>query len=139
MADETYTNGVYMAQDANTLVITDSGSLLVETGGSIKANAGAVTLSSSAGTLNASTGLITTEALTTAAGAAETLTITNSLCAAADTILLTRNGGTSDEGTEIFSVVPGAGSFVITVENRHASAALDGTLIIGFLIIKAGT
>lgn len=98
---------------------------------------GTVTLSSNAGTVNTLAGKITTESLTTAAGADATLTITCNKCAAADIVLLTRNGGTSTAGTPIFSVVPGAGSFVITLSNKHASAAFDGTFIIGFQIVKA--
>lgn len=98
---------------------------------------GTVTLSTNAGTVNTLAGKITTEALTTAAGAAATLTVTDDKCAAADIVLLTLNGGTSTGGTPILSVVPGAGSFVITLSNKHASAAFDGTFIIGFQIVKA--
>lgn len=107
-------------------------------GGKLSAEAAAVTLSSNAGTLNAIAGRITTEALTTAAGAAETLTITNNLVRAGDIILLTRQGGTSDEGTEIMLATAANGSFTILMENRHASAAFDGTFIIGFLVIRMG-
>ena len=105
----------------------------------LEVQTGAVTLSSNAGTLSQLAGKITSEALTTAAGAAQALTITNTLVAATDIILVTRNGGTSDEGTPEFTVTPGAGSFVILLENRHASAAFDGTFIFGFLVIKQAT
>lgn len=123
-----YNAKVYMKQGGDTLHLDSDGVIEYE--------AGAVTLSSNAGTLNARAGKITSEALATAAGAAVTLTITNSECAAADIILVTRNGGTSDEGTPEWTVTPGAGSFTILLENRHASAAFDGTFIFGFLIIK---
>lgn len=102
----------------------------------IEVETGAVTLSSNAGTLSKRAGKITTEALTTAAGAAVTLTITNTLVAATDIIIVTRNGGTSDEGTPEYTVNPGSGSFTIVLENRHASAAFDGTFIFGFLVVK---
>lgn len=160
MADPTYQNGIYKEQGGNRQVVKSGASLDIESGGvlgiesggqatvedggtlrldggaALEVETGAVTLSSNAGTLSQLAGKITTEALTTAAGAAETLTITNTLVAATDIVLVTRNGGTSDEGTPEFSVVPGSGSFVITLENRHASAAFDGTFIFGFLVVK---
>lgn len=98
--------------------------------------AGVVTLSTNAGTLSQLSGRITTEALTTAAAASQALTITNTLCAAADLIQVTWTGGTSTGGTPIIKVVPGAGSFVITIYNKHASAAFDGTFILSFVIGK---
>jgi hypothetical protein len=107
--------------------------------GALSVSAGAVTLSSNAGTLSKRAGKITSEALTTAAGAAVTFTITNTLVEATDIIILTRNGGTSDEGTPEWQAIPGSGSFTILLENRHASAAFDGTFIFGFLVIKQAT
>jgi len=127
---------VYMKQGADQQVIASGGDLLIEAGGTLSADAGAVTLESNTGEINAIAGRITTEALSTAAGAAATLTITNSKVAAGDIILLTRQGGTSDEGTEVMLATAGAGSFTVLLENRHASAAFDGTFIIGFLVVK---
>lgn len=144
MADATYGPKVYDKQGGDEFVVAsggqvtveDSGTLRFEGGAALEVETGAVTLSSNAGTLSQLAGKITTEALTTAAGAAVSLTITNTLVAATDIILLTRNGGTSDEGTPEWTVTPGAGSFVILLENRHASAAFDGTFIFGFLVVK---
>lgn len=128
----TITNAAHAA--ARTLTIPEAGasSSFVVGGGA----ANTVTLSANAGTLSRLSGVITTEALTTAAAGTQALTITNTLCAAADVVLISRAGGTSAGGTPIFKAVPGAGSFVITVDNKHASAAFDGTFIIGFLIVK---
>jgi len=98
--------------------------------------AGVVTLVTDAGTLNALVGKITTEALTTAAGAAASLAITNSEVAAGDVVLVTRNGGTSDEGTPEWNVVVDDGEFTIVLENRHAADAFDGTFIFGFQVMK---
>lgn len=111
--------------------------LVFAAGGTLNADSGTVTLSSNAGTLSKMAGVITTESLTTAAGAGQDLTITNTVVAATDIILVTRNGGTSTGGTPVFNAVPGAGSFVITVDNKHASAAFNGTFILGFLVVKA--
>lgn len=133
---------VYMKQDNGggaELHVADDGRIRLDGEAVIEVETGAVTLSSNAGTLSQLAGKITTEALTTPAGAAATLTIENTLVAATDIILVTRNGGTSDEGTPEFTVTPGSGSFVILLENRHASAAFDGTFIFGFLVIKQAT
>src|SRR4051812_2551370 len=95
-------------------------------GGTINADSGTVTLSSNAGTVSKMAGIITTESLTTAAGSGQDLTITNTLCATTSIILVTRSGGTSATGTPIIKAVPGSGSFVITLDNKHASAAFNG-------------
>lgn len=131
-----YQDKVYMKQGAAELHVADDGKLRLDGQAVLEIETGSVTLSSNAGTLNAIAGKITTETLTTAAGDPVTLTITNSEVAATDIILVTRNGGTSDEGTPEWKVTPGSGSFAILLENRHASAAFDGTFIFGFLVIK---
>lgn len=136
MADATYIPKVYHAQGSDEVVVADGGKITVESGGAIEVLSGTGTCSTNAVTINALSGKITTEALTTAAGAAVTLTITNDQVVATDIILLTRQGGTSDEGTEIMLATAGAGSFTILIENRHASAAFDGTFIIGFYVVK---
>lgn len=131
-----YGPNVYMKQGGGELHVADDGRIRLDGEAVIEVETGAVTLSTNAGTLSKMAGKITSEALTTAAGAAETFTITNTLVEATDIIIVTRNGGTSDEGTPEFTVNPGAGSFTIVLENRHASAAFDGTFIFGFLVIK---
>ena len=121
---------------ANLLEVEAGGKIRFEGTAILEVDTNVVTLVSNAGTINARAGVITTEALTTAAGAAATLTITNSQVAVGDIVRLNRVGGTSDEGTEIFHAVAGAGSFTITLENRHASAAFDGTFLFFFEVIK---
>jgi hypothetical protein len=37
----------------------------------------------------------------------------------------------------VADVLPGAGSVAITIQNIHASAAVNGTLVISFMVIKA--
>jgi hypothetical protein len=100
-------------------------------GATLDADSGTVTLSSNAGTLSKMAGVITTEALTTAAGAGQALTITNTLAATTSIVLVTRTGGTSTGGT------PTASTITITLDNKHASAAFDGTFILSFLLILA--
>lgn len=97
------------------------------------------TASAGAATLNAPAGKITSEALTTAQNAIYTLTLTNSEIAAADTVLVQVGDGTNTQGTPmIVRVNPAAGSVVVTVANKHATAeALNGTIVISFVVVKA--
>ena len=96
------------------------------------------TASAGAATLNAAgAGVITSESLTTAAGATYTLTLTNSMIAAGDIVLVTVGNGTNAAGSPaLTTVTPGAGSVVIVVQNIAAAAALNGTLKIGFVVVK---
>ena len=99
------------------------------------------TASSNAATLNAAgSGIITTESLTTAAGSDYTLTLTNNMVAAADIVFATVQLGTSTVGNPFVQrVTPAAGSVVIIVRNgtnNDQSSTLNGTLKIGFLVIK---
>jgi hypothetical protein len=92
---------------------------------------------SGAATLNKNAGVITSEALTTAAGAQYTLTLTNSDIAAADQVMASVQLGSATTGTPtITTVTPGAGSVVIVVQNIHATAALNGTIKIAFVRFK---
>jgi hypothetical protein len=99
---------------------------------------GTATATAGAATLNAGRGKITTEALTTAAAASYTLTLTNSAIAAADIVLVSVANGTNTQGiTVVQSVTPAAGSVVILINNQHAAQALNGTLVISFVVVKA--
>jgi hypothetical protein len=95
------------------------------------------TATAGAATLNKGAGVITSEALTTAAGATYTLTLTNSAIAAADQVYVEVGNGTNTTvGPSKAGVKVNAGSVVIDIRNSHASAALTGTLKISFLVIK---
>jgi hypothetical protein len=98
---------------------------------------GTVTLASNAGTLNRLAGRITTEALTTAAAGSQALVLTNSLVAAGDMVHVQWSGGTSTGGTPIIKAVCTASTLTITLYNKHASAAFDGTFILDYRIDKA--
>jgi hypothetical protein len=77
---------------------------------------------------------ITTEALTTAAGATYTLTVTDTAIAATDLTMVSVGQGTSSAGMPtVARVEPAAGSLVIIIQNIHASAALNGTLLINIM------
>lgn len=98
---------------------------------------GTGTASSGAVTVNAMIGKVTTEALSTAAGAEYTLTLTNSYVTANDIILASVDPKTSAGTPGIGGCKAGAGTATITVTNLHASAAFDAALQINFQVIKA--
>jgi hypothetical protein len=113
---------------------------LVIGAGSFSADSGTKTASATAGaaTLNKSSGKVTSEALTTAAAAEYTLTLTNSKIAAADTVFASVANGTNSQGTPVVTrVTPAAGSVVIIIKNDHATLALNGTIVVSFLVVKA--
>lgn len=95
--------------------------------------------SSNAVTINDYSGKITTEDLTTAQNAIETITLTNDKIAANDLVFVTLANGTNTQGTPMLGLVtPAAGSCTIKVINKHAtSQALNGTLKLGFMVVKA--
>ena len=95
------------------------------------------TATAGAATLSKSAGVITSEALSTAAGATYTLTLTNTVVATADQVLASVALGTATTGSPVITTVKeGAGSVVIVVQNVHASAALNGTIRIKFAVLK---
>lgn len=117
--------------------VTSSG---LATSDTLKVGTGTKTATATAGaaTLAKAAGKITSEALTTAAGAAYTLTITNTAVAAADIAVASAANGTNTQGTLLVErVTPGANSLVVVVRNIHASEALNGTLVISFVSFKA--
>ena len=95
------------------------------------------TAASGAATLNKMAGVVTSEALTTAAGATYTLTLTNSSVAAADQVFASVNLGAGTGGMPtVCQVTPAAGSVVIVVQNVHASAAFNAAIKIIFMVVK---
>lgn len=90
----------------------------------------------STATLSESAGVVTTDAITTAAAANHVMTITNTKVAVGDIILLSQQGGTTSTGTPLFSAVAGAGTIVVTIMNKHASAAFNAALVFAFLVVK---
>lgn len=129
--------------DPSVTTLTASGAIAGDTltaATDLSLGTGTKTASATAGaaTLNKPSGVITSEALTTAAGASYVLTITNSAIAATDQVFASVQYGSATAGTPVVTkVAPGAGSLVITVQNVHASAAFDGTIKVSFAALKA--
>jgi hypothetical protein len=95
----------------------------------------AATASSGAATLNNLSGTITTEALTTAGGAAYTLTLSDSYASTLAIPVVVIDNGTNTAGLPVLgTVTPGAGTITIVIRNLHATVAFNGTLKIRFLL-----
>lgn len=97
--------------------------------------------SAGAATANAAAAIITSEALTTAAGSQYTLTLTNSLInftgSNGDIVTADAWNGTSTTGTpSVATCTPGVGSVVVVVQNIHASAPFNGTIKIGITLTR---
>lgn len=94
-----------------------------------------VTGGAGAGTINAMRGIVTTEALTTAAGADYTFGLINSNIAATSIVHLSLDNGTNTTAPVYHHrITPAAGSATILIRNGHASSALNGTLKIFFTV-----
>lgn len=111
----------------NRVKVGTSGEAAAVVKAAVTSSAGAVTVTGGADVVK-----VTTESLTTAAGANYTLTITNSQCTTASnwTASLAWGAGQTTGLPVITRVTPGNGSLVVIVTNIHASAALNGSLVI---------
>ena len=116
--------------------LTLGSSLTFGAGGSIVADTEAIAAGATA-TSNKMAGVLESAALTTAALGVETITLTNSLIAVGDLVMISAAGGTTTKDTIYLSCVAGAGSAVISITNTSATVALDGTVIVNFLVVKA--
>lgn len=104
---------------------------------SVDVTTGTATSTAGAATINNQTGVITTEALTTAAAATYTMTLTNSYIKAGSIVLVTVGKGTATTGEPaVHFVTPATGSAVILIRNDAAVAALNGTIKIGFVVLN---
>jgi hypothetical protein len=130
--------GLNTAKPANfSGAVTLGADTTVSSGFRLVPSVGSATSTAGAATINQQAGQITTEALTTAAGATYTMTLTNSLVSATSTVLVTVGKGTATTGTAtVCWVTPAAGSAVITIQNINASAALNGTITINFAVFN---
>ena len=91
--------------------------------------------SSNAVTINKMSGVITTTSLTTAGGATETVTLTNSEVAATSVVLASIGNGTNS-ATNAYTVTTTVTlhTVVFVITNTTAATALNGTLVINFAV-----
>lgn len=86
-------------------------------------------------TTSGQSGVITTSALTTAAGSAYVITWTNTFIETASSVLLTLAGGTNTIKNLELEVIPLSGSATLNIWNINPASALNGTIIINYLIV----
>lgn len=113
---------------------TNTANVMTSTG-SITMNKVNGTEASNAVTANGVAGAITTSSLTTAGGSSYAITWTNSAITATSVVLLTIAGGTNTTENITLKCVPGAGSATLTIYNNTAATALNGTIIISYLVM----
>jgi len=122
---------------AGTFTTVAGTSVTVRAGGTFDADNGTATASGGAATLSKMAGIVTSESLTTAAAATYTLTLTNTLVTAASNILVTVGLGTATTGVPVVhKVTPGSGSVAIVIKNNDPAAALNGTILVQYMIVK---
>jgi hypothetical protein len=96
---------------------------------------GTATATTGAATLNTQAGVVTSEALTTAAGSDYILTLTSSLVTAASQVFASAALGSSTQGIPgVIAVTPGSGSVTIRIRNFHATLAFNGAIKIAFQV-----
>jgi len=93
------------------------------------------TESANAVTASGGAGVITTSSLSTAAGGNYAITWTNTVISATSNCALTLGGGTNTIKDVLFQFVPGSGTATLRIYNNHPSSALNGTLLIGYIIV----
>lgn len=97
---------------------------------------GTATSTAAAATVSKQSGIVTSEALTTAAGASWDLVLTNTKIAATSKVFASVQNGTNSQGIPVVgAITPGSGSATIKVFNLHASQAFNGTIKVTFGIV----
>lgn len=96
---------------------------------------GFATSTAAAATIDHTGGVITTEALTTAAGAIYSMVLTNN-CIHANSVVIASvaSGSNTTPGLVVSEVAPAEGSATIKIMNSNASVALNGTIKISFFV-----
>ena len=163
MVKPTQDNSITIPNVDGTVITTASLTLITETGtlGSLTvtngltvssgfnpviSSKGSATVSGSSVTLNNPAGSITTPTLTTGSGACTALTLTNSVLTASSTIMITVRSYTG-YGTGTWDGTKGlpyvyvdttgtATTRTINVCNTHSSVALNGALVIDFVLVS---
>ena len=136
---EVFAEGYNLATEAGEIILGLTGvTLPAVTATSIQLTADDLTIAS--GTTQAvaqKIGRVVTPSLTTAAGATATFTLTKTgwLGASAD-IFCTIGNGTNSAGTPVLSTATrtDADTLTIAIKNDHASAALNGSLVLNFWV-----
>lgn len=102
--------------------------------GSLDVVIGTATSTAAAATVGAQSGLITTEALSTAAAASYTFTLTNPYINVNSMIFATVGKGTSTTGGLTLSFATAAAGSAVLIFTNPTATPLNGTVKIGFRV-----
>lgn len=119
------------ATDVNTTNVT------LGAGGKIDLDSATATLSSNAATITKWAAQITSEALTTAAGASQAFVITLTGVAATDLAFVTPAGGTNTREHIQYKAICTSNTVTVTMSNIGPADAVNGTVIFNLLVMKA--
>ena len=127
--------------DSNTVTFPDvtgtalltAGTQALASGASLTLDKGTGTESSNAVTISKQAGVITTVGLTTTQFNTETITLTNTLIGTSSVVIASIMGGSNTTPGVTVSATAGSGTSTIVLTNTN-SAALNGTVIIGFAV-----
>ena len=92
---------------------------------------------STAVTLSKLSGTITTDTTSLAALAVATFTVTNTLVAIGDVVVVSQRSGATNTKTDVRVTAVAAGTFNLSVHNIDATTAEIGAIIINYLVLKA--
>lgn len=93
------------------------------------------TESGNAVTASGVAGVITTSTLTTAAAGSYAITWTNTFISSTSVVLVTIAGGTNTTESLTIKVAPGSGTATMTIYNVGPTNALNGTILISYLVM----
>lgn len=110
---------------------------IIGVGKTLNLDSNTATLSSNAATLTKYACQVTSEALTTAAGAAQAFTLTLTGVAATDLAFVQAAGGTNTREHYVYKAVCSSNTITVTVNNIGPTNALNGTLIFNLWVVKA--
>lgn len=118
-------------------VATFNADPVIGAGKTINLDSATATLSSNAATLTKFAGVITSEALTTAAGASQAFVLTLTGVAAGDIAMVTRAGGTNTRKNFSLEAVTSTNTITVTLYNGEPANAINGTVIFNLWVLKA--
>ena len=108
--------------------------------GALESDNSTASATAGAATVNDYVGSVTSETITTAAGATYTLTVTNSRVTVGDMVIGNIRNGTNTVGIPVLSsLAAGAGTIVAKIVNASITTALSGTIVTDFLVVKRST
>ena len=116
---------------------TFSSDITLGAGTTLNLDSSTATLSSNAATITKYACQVTSEALTTAAGASQAFVLTLTGVAATDLAFVQHAGGTNTRAGILYKAVCTTNTVTVTVTNVTVTDAVNGTLIFNVWVLKA--